>query len=173
MICPYVPSRNTKPRKSREEKPHVNNSYIDVNAANDWCQNRGITAFTSIADVEKPKLLLRASEWIDQQFAFTGARQSVTQIRAWPRDNAMNTDGQPITGIPDVVIAAVIELCLLLEDDPDAADQAMGLAPAITQQKAGGIEIRYDQQLNSKQGKISALLGSVLRRRHDIRIVRG
>jgi hypothetical protein len=151
----------------------VNSSYIDADAANVWCQQRGMTAFADIAYADRPKLLLRASEWIDQHFQFTGNRQSTTQVRAWPRDHAIDTDGRTITGIPDVVIAAVIELSVLLADDPDAAEQAMGLAPAISHQKAGGIEIRYDHQHNSRHGKISLLLATVLRRRRDIRVERG
>lgn len=151
----------------------MSSSYIEGDLANKWCLERGLTGFAAIADNEKPKLLLRASEWIDQNFQFTGKRLSSSQIRAWPRDQAIDTDGTTIIGIPDVVIAAVIELCLLLAEDPEAAEQAMGIAPSVTHQKAGGIEIRYESHQNGKTGKIAQMLAPVLRRHRDIRIERG
>lgn len=147
--------------------------YIDADEANYWCAERGIVAFTDIPDRDKPQLLLRASEWIDQQFLFTGKRLSATQVRAWPRQQAVDNDGRVINGTPDVVVTAVITLCVLLADDQDAAEQAMGISPSILQQKAGGIDIRYNHQQSGKPSKIASLLAPVLRHRRDIRVERG
>lgn len=154
----------------------MTDSYLNDVEARDWCDQRGIDRFDAIDPLLQSKLLLQSSEWIDRQFRFAGLKTSPQQIRSWPREQVRDAEGQILTGIPEVVKAAVIELALLLHEDPEAAEQALGLTPAVSQQKAGGIEIRYASHENHKHrnsGKIALMLAQVLRKSGDVKVVRG
>jgi hypothetical protein len=155
---------------------HMTNSYLNDTEAQDWCDQRGIDRFDAIDPLLQPKLLLQSSEWIDRQFRFAGTKASPQQIRAWPREGVRDAEGEIISGIPDMVKAAMIELAILLAEDTEAAEQALGLTPAVSQQKAGGIEIRYDNKGKSKHsntGKIALMLAPLLRKSGDVKVVRG
>ncbi len=153
----------------------MTDSYLDAAAARDWCAQRGISRFDAIEAPLQPKLLLQASEWIDRQFVFAGKKLAPNQLRAWPREAVFDNEGDAITGIPELVIAAVVELTILLAEDVDAAEQALGLLPGVSQQKAGGIEIRYDRNQGGigNSGKIALMLAPLLRKNRDMRVVRG
>lgn len=149
------------------------NMYIDAAAANAWCAARGITSFAEIDALQQDKLLLRASEWIDARFRFRGTKQTATQVRAWPRAQVLDEAGEAITGIPQAVIQVTIELAILLAEDEEAAEQALGISPAIVQQKAGGVEVRFADGKGETHGRLYHLLQPYLYNPRQMRVERG
>ena len=147
---------------------HTTTAYIDPAAANAWCAARGISEFAEIDSDLQDKLLLRASEWIDASFRFRGSKQTTDQTRAWPR-----RDVAGVTGIPPAVIQVTIELAIVLADDAEAAEQALGIRPAIVQQKAGGVEVRFADGASEGQSRFYRLLQPYLYSPRQMRVERG
>ena len=151
----------------------IMNMYIDAVAANAWCVARGITSFAEIDAGDQDKLLLRASEWIDARFRFRGTKQDTNQGRAWPRRHVVDEAGETITGIPQAVIQVTIELAILLAEDEEAAEQALGISPAIVQQKAGGVEVRFADRQGETHTRLYRLLQPYLYNPRQMRVERG
>lgn len=147
--------------------------YIDADAALVWCERRGIKRFAEIEADNRSKLLLRASEWIDRHFRFAGMPLTPGQRRAWPRRDVIGADGAEITGTPDEIVEAVIELATLFHEDNEAAEHALGIGPAVSRQKAGGIEISFDPAASGSATRLQRLLMPYLRKTRDIRVERG
>ena len=149
------------------------NMYIDATAAHAWCAARGITGFAAIDADKQDKLLLRASEWIDARFRFRGTKQNANQVRAWPRAHVLDEAGEAITGIPQAVIQVTIELAILLAEDEEVAEQALAISPAIVQQKAGGVEVRFADGKGETHSRLCVLLQPYLHNPRQMRVERG
>lgn len=144
--------------------------YASLAEANRWFEARRIESWTQYDEAGRTAALLRASEWIDRYFAFIGQPLDPSQIRAWPRVNASLPDGRAITGIPDAVLEAVYILAQAMLDDDETALAALGLGPQISQQKAGGVEIRY-AKAGKNSSRIERMLAPLVMPTHD-RLIR-
>lgn len=133
-------------------------AYLTNAAAAQWCRLRGHNIWSDLSARDADALLLRASEWIDQHFVFRGRPEDAFQDRAWPRIDAYHNDGHAFTGMPKEVIEAVMTLALAMIDGDDHAETLLGIGRRINQQKAGGIEIRYERQSSQPSSRVMRLL---------------
>lgn len=148
-------------------------AYLSRDAAAEWCEQRGQTAWLDLLEGEDEALLLRASEWIDQHVDFRGRPEDASQDRAWPRIDAYHDHGHAFLGIPKEVIEAVMSLALAMIDGDDHAETLLGLGRRINQQKAGGVEIRYEAQSSQHLTRVMRLLEPLTQPRQSRPLQRG
>ena len=151
----------------------MTSAYLLVREASNWCRDRGYDDWGELDSLEMGQLILRASEWIDQHFKFRGHPESPDQVRAWPRIDAYADDGHAFTGIPDQVIEAVMTLALAMMEGEDKAEEAIGFGRRIKQQKAGGIEVQYQDGQGNRQTRIMQLLAPLVVSRQKPFVYRG
>lgn len=92
-----------------------------------WAAHDTPAAWTNATDAQKTTALLKASEYLDQRYRWIGYRTEETQVRAWPRISAYDSDGFAIddSAIPQVVKDAVSYLAARsLEGDSLMPDEA-------------------------------------------------
>lgn len=120
------------------------NSYGDVDEADAYFTDRGITNWTGTTD-EKQSYLIRATDYIDGRFGdrFIGTKKTEEQALAWPRNDAENI-GDDI--VPIKLQRACFEYALRAKTSalaPDLQIDPSGLSVVATRKKVGPIETEY------------------------------
>ena len=89
------------------------NSYVTVAEADTYVTTIGGNSnWTSTTTSEKEGALIYATVWLDSQYAWYGLISAPTQALGWPRIAFYDHEGRPITGIPQKVKNATIEMAL-------------------------------------------------------------
>lgn len=164
------------------------NSYVDQSEADAYTADMGLDAITD------DQLLIRATKWVDRNYAgrFIGFRALNSQALNWPRASAvdvysesgrisLDSDGNfiDLNSIPPSVKEAVIEVALLLQDESDVYAQP---TPAVTEESTE-IDVlkstkKYSSPFQAKTAgdidlyKIELILRPVLRAKGAIKLVR-
>ena len=88
------------------------NTYAAVATADSYLTDRGAgTAWSALTTAQKQVALIKASDYIDAKFYFTGSRKNPTQAMAWPREAAFDkTEG---VAIADNVVPKAVERCCI------------------------------------------------------------
>ena len=136
--------------------------YVDKSQATAWCTQRGHQEWNELQDGQKEASLIKAAEWIDRLYRFRGSPDNPAQIRAWPRRDALRDDGTLIAGIPPEVKDATLMLAVGFAQSEEAAEELLGTASRIKQEKAGSIEVQYETLPYRYRSKISRILNPVL-----------
>jgi hypothetical protein len=99
------------------------------------------------SDAVKEQALVRATASIDGLYnsAWPGLRLLSTQSLAWPRTQAWDLDGFPLTGVPASVKVATIEGALLEALNPGVLSPSYDRGGAIIKEKVGPIETTYSE----------------------------
>ncbi|MDB2391350.1 hypothetical protein N9X12_09085 [Alphaproteobacteria bacterium] len=147
-------------------------AYIDVEAADRWCQIRNHNDWAEASNTIKAAALVKAADLIDAHFTFRGHRQAVDQLRAWPRSGIHDKAGRTISAIPPAVIAANCVLALALIEDAGGVAELLGLRGAILSERIGSVAVRYSAAGSPSQGRIKALLAPFLETTNSTRIKR-
>ena len=125
------------------------NSYVDVDFADSYFQERGITAWTG-GDEAKQAWLIQATDYIEQVFAwrFVGVKMTEEQGLAWPRRGAVSREGVQLTDgvMPVALLRATCQYALRAVTGPlmpDPVVDATGFAVVTTRKKVGPIEKEF------------------------------
>ncbi len=120
------------------------NAYIEVDYADEYFDDRGITAWTGSSTV-KEQAIVRATDYVETRYGnnFAGQREVDGQALSFPRDYIYDFEGNEIEGVPVNLKKAVAEYALralsaALMPDPDVNDS--GRAVKSTRQVVGPIE---------------------------------
>jgi hypothetical protein len=125
------------------------NSYSDVAYADEYFEERGITAWAG-DEAQKQTWLIQATDYIQQVFGsrFVGTKATVEQALAWPRAFATTRDGVDLDN--DIVPLAVIRACCqyalrAIQGPlmPDPLVSAEGYNVVTTRKKIGPIEKEF------------------------------
>lgn len=150
----------------------MNDAYLDVAAADRWCQTRGYGDWADANDTIKLAALVKAADLIDAHFTFRGHQQAVDQIRAWPRTGIKDKAGRIVNGIPPAVMEANCVLALAVIEGAGGTSELLGLRGAILSERIGSVAVRYNASGSSSQSRIKALLAPFLETTSSTRIKR-
>lgn len=138
------------------------NSYVDVDFADNYFTTVLDTLWDALLSNEKEAALITASQYIDGHYYFIGKVKSSSQLLAWPRIAATDSDGRKHDGIPERLKQACSELAL--ESAINGLDNPLQDENFINNQsqKVGEIETKV-QYMDSKPviriyPKVDALL---------------
>jgi len=137
------------------------NTYIDIAFADAYHRLRDSATWADQGDHEKVAALIRATQYLDQSWAFVGEIEVLTQALAWPRIPADLTDaeGRAIGGtVPVAVKNAAAEYALRALDatTPLLPDPARDEYPVKRKfVKVGEIEEEVEYTGGSRRGRIS------------------
>lgn len=84
------------------------NAYIDVDFFTEYHNDRG-QKFSCESNREIEQAIIRATDYLDKRFRFTGERLNIRQTTEWPRLDAHDIDDNTIIGIPPEVKEATAE----------------------------------------------------------------
>lgn len=81
------------------------NSYISITDADAYHVSMGYTDWDDLDDSEKEILLIRATKYIESNFAgkWVGVIEIDTQLLSWPRYSAYDAEGRLLEGIPTLL----------------------------------------------------------------------
>jgi len=130
--------------------------------------NRPHSAFAATvaaADVNDMDGAIReATDYLDAEFGqyYRGVRAGRVQGKLWPRTNALDDAGFPLTGLPQELVDATCELAGRAVSATLADDEARG--GLIKRLKAGSVEIEYADgaQAGTVYGIVSKMLVPIL-----------
>jgi hypothetical protein len=124
-------------------------SYTDVASADTYATNHFIgddlTTWNGATTANKEAALRQATQYIDAYFRdrFPGVIQSDSQALEWPRINAYDRSGRYLTGTPDAVKNATVELA------KERLVSGTNLIPVadrggkVKREKVGQLEVEY------------------------------
>lgn len=90
-------------------------SYISAANADTYWSNRNNSVWAAAANEDKEKALRFATEYIDGSYdgRWIGEHPGASsQVLAWPRNGALDSEGRSVTGIPQRVADATARLAL-------------------------------------------------------------
>ena len=119
-------------------------SYVSVADADTYWSDRNNLDWTTADTADKEKALREATEFIDGTYArqWIGEHPgSASQVLAWPRNGAVDSEGRSVTGIPQRVKDATSRLALdaLSAFLSEAEDRGGRVARA----KVGPLDVSY------------------------------
>lgn len=125
------------------------NSYVEVEFADTYFSERGITAWAGGA-TQKQTWLIQATDYIDQVFGsrFVGTRMTLVQSLAWPRIFAVTRSGLNLADgtIPSALQRACSQYALRAIKGPlmpDPIVSAEGFNVVTSRKKIGPIEKEF------------------------------
>lgn len=124
-------------------------TYISVSDADTYASNHFISDDVSVwnnaSTSNKEAALRQATQYIDSRFRdrFVGVIQSTAQSLEWPRTNAVDRSGRTLTGTPQVVKDATVELAkerLVADGNLVPVEDRGG---KVKREAVGSIEVEY------------------------------
>jgi hypothetical protein len=88
------------------------NSYISLAFFKSYHDARG-NSYSAYSDGALEAAIVRATDYLDQRFAFIGERQNDFQTTQWPRLNGYDRDDRYVDGVPLEVKKATAEYALI------------------------------------------------------------
>lgn len=103
------------------------------------------TTWDGASDADKEAALRQATQYIDAKFhdRFVGFIQSTAQALEWPRASAVDRSGRSLTGTPDAVKDATVELAkerIVAGDNIVPVEDRGGLT---RRERVGPVEVEY------------------------------
>ncbi len=137
-------------------------AYVSINEADTYWAERNNSTWEAASDEDKEKALREATAYIDGTFEgrWIGEHPgSSSQVLAWPRNNARDSEGRDVTGIPQRVKDATARLALdgLSAFLTGAEDRGGGIKRA----KVGPLDVTYFD--NAPAGKTFPYLDIMLK----------
>ena len=119
-------------------------SYVSVADADTYWSDRNNLDWTTADTADKEKALRFATEYIDGSYdgRWIGEHPGASsQVLAWPRNGAVDSEGRSVTGIPQRVADATSRLALdALSDFLSAAEDRGG---RISRAAVGPLDVSY------------------------------
>ncbi len=123
------------------------NSLCSVEDADTWHANRGITIWAPLLTEQKEAALIRATEYIRQQFRsrWAGYRKTMTQALDWPRECVPYNDGPSTEFYPnDAVPNEVRDACAELALSAAAGDLSPNVGRLVKRRKTDVLETDFE-----------------------------
>lgn len=119
-------------------------SYVSVADADTYWLDRNNSVWAAAATEDKEKALRFATEYIDGSYdgRWIGEHPgAASQVLAWPRNGAVDSEGRSVTGIPQRAADATSRLALdALSDFLSAAEDRGG---RISRAAVGPLDVSY------------------------------
>lgn len=119
-------------------------SYVSVGDADTYWVDRNNSLWAAAANADKEKALREATVYIDGTFEgrWVGEHPGASsQVLAWPRNGAVDSEGRSVTGIPQRVADATSRLALdALSEFLSAAEDRGG---RISRAAVGPLDVSY------------------------------
>lgn len=141
-------------------------SYVSVADADTYWSDRNNLNWTTADIADKEKALREATVYIDGTFEgrWIGEHPGASsQVLAWPRNGAVDSEGRSVTGIPQRVKDATVRLAL--EGLSDFLSQAEERGGRIARAKVGPLDVSYfrDAPAGTAYPFLDLMLKSLLR----------
>lgn len=137
------------------------NSYVDVEYADAYFLDRGITKWADLHD--KDARLIRGTDFIDNVFKWKGKKKTKEQALHFPRINLIDDDGYKVEGIPECLKQAVCEASLLSNEGTTLYMKESSKGDIISEDIAGQLRFTYDTKTKIKDKTIYGVINSKLR----------
>lgn len=111
------------------------NSYISEADADTYFSDRNNSTWDAATSENKIFALIKAWQYMDTEFLFIGTKLTCTQNTEWPRQNAYDTSGCLIEGIPVKITYAQSEYALRALSEELLQDITYDSNKLITRQK--------------------------------------
>lgn len=117
-------------------------SYVSVDEADTYHNNRGNDVWQTISETVKEQLLRRATDYITYIFgpSFIGQKATTNQSLSWPRISIDDIDLYSL-GVPIQVREATAELALISQTTPLLPNETSARKKSV---KVGPISVEYD-----------------------------
>jgi hypothetical protein len=130
------------------------NSYVSLEEANQYHQDRGREDWLALSDNEKKICLIKATEYIDNLFNWKGRRKYEAQSTAFPRINPYSCDGIlrdldgfAIKGVPLKIKKATCEAAYYayksVLEQTEMFDTLTGNGNIKKERVEGAVEVEY------------------------------
>ena len=119
-------------------------SYASISEADSYWADRNNAIWEAAADEDKEKALREATIYIDGTFegSWIGEHPGASsQVLAWPRNSAVDSEGRSVTGIPQRVKDATVRLAL--EGLSDFLSKSEDRGGRIARAKVGPLDVSY------------------------------
>lgn len=137
------------------------NSYVSIIEADTYHSLRGNTIWASATESDKVVALVRATDYVDARWKFTGEPVKSTQALTFPRKSEyLNKNGDDVSAsVPVEIASATMEYALLVLGDGTALIELSPAAEDATQSrvimqrdKVGSLETetRWDSVLSAR-----------------------
>lgn len=137
------------------------NSYVDVEYADAYFLDRGITKWADLQD--KAVRLIRGTDFIDNVFKWKGKKKTQEQALHFPRINLLDDDGYTVEGIPDRLKQAVCEASLMSNEGTTLFLNESKKGDIISENIAGQLSFTYDTKTKVKDKSIYGIINYKLR----------
>lgn len=118
--------------------------YGTFAAAQAYHAMRGNTAWATMTEDEGNPLLVKATDYIERQFYGQWRGDAKPgNVLAWDREGAEDDAGEPILGIPDLLVRAMAAVAELYRSGVDL-DAPLTDDAAIKKTKVDVLEVEYD-----------------------------
>lgn len=119
------------------------NAYVSVATADAYFTERGDTTWTG-SDATKQGAIIKATQFLDASYVFTGVLRFDTQALSWPRAYATDKDGRALEAdeVPQRVKDACCELALYALG-ASLAPNIVG-TDRVARVKAGSAEVEFE-----------------------------
>ena len=144
------------------------NSYADPAFADGYHGLRGRSDWSAATVEAREAALIKATDCLDAAHAFRGHPETQGQALAWPRCCAEDDSGRGISGVPDTVRRACVELARRALTEDLLPDEARG--GRVTSESLGPISTTYadDAPTGTVRRMVDGLLRGVVRGGRDV-----
>jgi len=120
------------------------NSYVSIADADTYHSLRGNTIWAAATDSDKVVALVRATEYLDARWTFTGDPFKATQALVFPRESEyLDRNGDDVSeSVPVAIANATLEYALAVLGD---GTSLVSLSPAIDQTEPWSVTYQRDQ----------------------------
>lgn len=152
------------------------NSYVDLEFADNYFYTRSVSTWETLANSEKEKLLISATDYVDNVFTWNGLREFENQSLRFPRKQVYDYEGFEIKGIPSCLKSVICDVAILLQEKGSLFN--VGNANGnVTSEKIGELSFTYSND-KSTEGKtlyeqINSKLKGLYKEKVSNRIVTG
>lgn len=114
-------------------------AYVTLAEFRSYCSNRAMRYEAEDYAIEAA--IRSATEWIDTQARYKGARLKATQMREFPRSGLSDWSGYEVTGVPSRVKWACCEAAYKALTEPLYQDLDRG--GMVTSESVGAVSVSY------------------------------
>ena len=120
------------------------NAYISVAQFKEYHSARG-NPIRHLSALEIQQAIVRATDYLDQRFNYVGEKTRREQETQWPREDAYDSDDNPVYGIPFEVVRATSDYALIasqMQINPTPIREDNGRIVSQRFEKVGPLEER-------------------------------
>lgn len=137
-------------------------SYVSIEFADSYFSARGETSWIELDEDSKAHALVKATDFVDNIFAWNGKKASANQSLNFPRTELIDRDGYKVEGIPSKLKQAVC-LASLISSSGEELFRTNESNGAVVSEKIGEIAFTYDVSKQVQDKTLYESINSLLR----------